>query len=229
MQFLIIEKLSDGTDYVVLGPMNWRPSFFTSCLRDDLEINFSVPMTCPEKAIFISDTVRIIPVSEPIITDNYNSKLQNLIGPRYEFFEDRANMFLDPEDKPIEIVKKELKEIISSNRYRYETKGITSTIQGKEIQLSTSRENRDIFLNSYQSGKDSISWKFGDSFFVLSNEELKILSEEISNHVQSTFNWEHNKQLEIDGKTNLEDLDKVSLVSENELWEPKIQNYINTP
>lgn len=223
MQFLIVEKLSDGTDYVVLGPMNWRPSFFTSCLRDDLEINFNVPMTCPEKAIFITDNVKIVPVRDTIITDSYNEKIQELQGPFYTFFEDYVEIRYKPVDKPIEIIKDNLKKQIASNRYKYETKGIEVSLNGSIINITTSRNEREIFLQAYQLGKDNINWKFGESFLTLSNQDLKVIVDSISSHVQSTFDWEKLKQEEIDSKTTTKDLDNVSLISDNFNWEPSLE------
>ena len=91
--YLLIEKTHDNMDFVLLGPMEWRPRFFQSCLRDDLEIDFNVPLSNDKgEAIIINDIARIIPIIDLGITSECNPKMQRLIGPKYNFFETYAEM-----------------------------------------------------------------------------------------------------------------------------------------
>lgn len=219
--FLIVEKLQDGTDLVHLGPMNWRPSFFKSCLRDDLEIDFSVPLSNDSyDCIVVSDTVKIIPIREAYTVGDYNSKIHQLVGPYYNFYTDYAEMYHNVENKPVEVVKSELKQVIAANRYKYEIMGITVTIQNTPISVLTSRGDRDLYLQAYQMGKDGISWKFEDQFLTVSNAELGQIVVAVTDHVQAAFDWEYSKQNEIDSKTTVAELDTVSLVSDNPIWQP---------
>lgn len=221
--YLLIEKTHDGMDFVHLGPMNWRPRFFQSVLRDDLEIEYNVPLSNDSgTAIIINDIARIIPVTDIGITSEYNPKIHQLVGPKYNFFETYAEMYYDVEDKPLDAVKQELKSIIAANRYRYEVKGVFVTIQEKQIPLLTTREDRGLYLQAYQLGSDNINWKFGSEFLTLSNTELATIVETVSTHIQSVFDWESNKVAEIDACTNLQELNVLSLVSDNTDWEPQI-------
>jgi hypothetical protein len=221
--YLLIEKTHDGMDFVHLGPMNWRPRFFQSCLRDDLEIEFNVPLSNDtNEAIIINEIARIIPVIDIGLTSEYNPKIQRLVGPKYNFFETYAELYHDVEDKPIEVVREELKPIVAANRYRYEILGITVNIQDKDISILTTREDRGLYLQAYQLGKDGINWKFGNEFLTLSNDDLGIIVQDIANHVQNAFDWEANKIQEIDNTTTLSELNELKLVSDNILWEPVI-------
>jgi hypothetical protein len=221
MAYLIVEKLEDGTNLVHLGPMNWRPTFFQSCLRDDLEINFNVPISNDSgEVIIVSDTVKIIPVRDLELTSEFNQKIQNLVGPYYNFFDTYAEMYYNVKDKSVDVVKSELKPLIAANRYRYEVMGVTATIQNKEVHLLTNREDRALYLQAYQLGKDNINWKFGSEFLSLSNSDLGLIVQTVTTHIQSVFDWEASKYQEIDSKQTLEELDAIKLISDNPIWEP---------
>jgi hypothetical protein len=219
--YLLIEKTHDNMDFVHLGPMNWRPSFFQSVLRDDLDIEFKVPLSNDRgEAIIVNDIARIIPVIDIGITSEYNPKIQRLVGPKYNFSETSAEMYYDVEDKTVEVVKEELKPIIAANRYRYEVKGTTVIIQDKQLSVLTTREDRGLYLQAYQLGKDGVNWKFGSEFLTLSNADLATIVEAVSVHVQSVFDWESAKIAAIDACTTLEELNNLSLVSDNTDLEP---------
>jgi hypothetical protein len=229
MAYLIVEKLEDGTNLVHLGPMNWRPNFFQSCLRDDLEINFKVPLSNDTaETVIVSDTVKIIPVRDLGLTSEFNQKTQIAVGPYYNFFDTYAEMYHNIQDKSIDAVKSELKPIVAANRYKYEVMGVTTTIQNKEVFLLTSREDRALYLQAYQLGKDNINWKFGSEFLSLSNSDLGLIVQAVTNHIQAAFDWEASKYQEIDSKQTLEELDAVKLISDNPIWEP-VTPEINPP
>lgn len=219
--YLLIEKTHDGMDFVHAGPMQWRPRLFQSILQDDLEIDFIVPLSNDNgQAIIVNEIARIIPVVDIGIVGEYNPKIHQLVGPKYNFSELSAEMYHIVEDKPIDVVKDALKSIIAANRYRYEVKGITVTIQNKELFVLTTREDRGLYLQAYQLGKNDVNWKFGGEFLLLSNAELGIIVESIAVHIQSVFDWEHTKIIAIDNCTTVQELDSLSLVSDNPNWEP---------
>lgn len=212
--FIIVENQS-----VILGPMPWRSSFFQSCLLDDLEIQFEVPKTnSNSEVIIVSDSVKIMPVSDLGIIGDFNGKIQHTNGPYYNFYDQYAEVYYTPQDKPIDFVKSELKQIVTDNRYKYEISGIKITIQGKEVIALTNRGERDIYLQAYQLGKDTVTWKFGSEFLILSNSDLGLIVTAVSNHVQDTFNWESGKYSEIDAYTTLAELNSVVLESDNQDW-----------
>jgi len=222
--FLVIEKTQDGMDFVHLGPMNWRPRLFQSVITDDLEIDFTIPLSNDNnEPIIINDIARIIPVTDVGVTGSYNPKIQQLVGPYYNFFETYAEHYQKVEDKPLDVIRSELKRVIASNRYRYEIMGTAVTIQNQTINVLTTREDRGLYLQAYQLGKDEVNWKFGDIFLILSNSDLGIIVNAVANHVQSAFDWENRKNIEIDSATTLEDLDYIKLISDDPAWEPAVE------
>jgi len=226
MNYLIIEKTHDGRNFVHLGPKPWNQRIFQSVISDDFDLDFKVPISNDtNQPIIINEKIRIIPILDDLgITAPLNSKIQKVIGPYYEYnFEETfAKIYFNVVDKLIEEVKDELKLIISSNRYRYEILGITVRIQNQNVTALTTREDRGLYLQAYQLGKDGISWKFGNTFLTVSNEDLGIIVNAIADHVQSVFDWEQQKVQEIDNATSLESLDLISLISDNPLWEQNL-------
>jgi hypothetical protein len=221
MAYLLIEKLNDGTDLVVLGPMEWRPRFFQSCLRDDLEIDFFVPLSNDtNEAIIVNEIARIVPVADIGIVGEYNPKIQHLAGPYYNIFDTRAESYHTVQDKSIDLIKDELKLLVAANRYRYEIIGTPITIQSVVVPLLTTREDRGLYLQTYQLGKDLINWKFGSIFLTVSNADLKLIVDAISSHIQAAFDWESLKIAEMNGLTTIDQLNNMSLVSDNVTWEP---------
>lgn len=221
--FIIVENQS-----VILGPMPWRPTYFKSVLLDDLEIDYNVPLSnANNDPIIISESVQILPVTEIGVIGELNNKIQFANGPYYNFYPTYAEYYYLPENKSIDLVKSEFKQIVAANRYKYESMGITVTIQGKDVFVFTSRGDRDIYLQAYQMGKTDVNWKFGDEFLVLTNADLGSIVLAVSTHVQNTFDWESGKVSEIDACTTLAELDTLVLKSDNSDWEKEegmIQN-----
>lgn len=224
--FLIVEKLQDDTNHIILGPMSWRPTFFQNVLLDDLEIKFNVPLSNDKnELIIVSDTVKIYPVRTDLgVVGDFNEKIHHTNGPFYNFYEDYVEIYHIPRPKEIETIKSELKNIVANNRWKYEVKGISHTIQGQEVKLITNRGERDLYLQAYQLGKDGINWKFGDTFLTLSNTELGDIVTAVTTHIQSVFDWEAEKNVEIDSKETAEELIGISLVSDNINWESQTFN-----
>lgn len=213
--FLIVENES-----VVLGPMEWRKNYFESCLRDDCDISFLLPKTNPDRTPFIvSETVRIIPVTDIGISNSFDPETQWLNGPFYNFFEDRAEMYHTAYDKPLEVFKNEKKAEVAASRYKYENGGIFLTIQNQEVFVYTSREDRNIYIQAFQLGADQVSWKFGEIFLTLSNEELGYIVSQSMIHIQAVFDWEKVKRNEIDATSTLEEVKMIQTISDNPNWE----------
>lgn len=218
--FIITEKQLDDTIMVILGPMPWLPTRFKNCLLDDLEIEYTLPSSNDNnEVISITENVKIYPVVDLGPNSEYNPKLQHLNGPFYNYYEDRAEVYYVPFDKPIEIVKEELKLLVAANRYKYEIIGISHTIQSQSVRLYTSREDRVLYLQAYQLGVTGVNWKFGTEFLTLSNAELGGIVSAVMTHVQNVFDWESSRVAEIEACETLEELDLVSVVSSNTDWE----------
>lgn len=224
MQYIIVEK-NNNENFVILGPMNWRPTYFKNCLFDDLEIEFDVPLSNDDgTVVIVNENVSILPVVELPINQEYNSKIQFPQGPYYNFYETYAEIYYIPEDKNIDIVKTELKAQVAANRYQYEVKGITTTIQEQEVFIWTNREDRALYLQAYQLGANNVGWKFGSKFLTVTNAELGQIVSVCMAHVQAVFDWEGSVVSSINAATTLSELDLISTESDNPNWNPPLIN-----
>jgi hypothetical protein len=204
MKYVLVQN----NETVILGPIFWNFRMFQSELRDEFDLEVSIPQS-NEGVYKINEGFSIIPVEETV--PSHNTKIEQLAGPFYTFTDTLATASYNVVPKSIESVKSELKTIVASNRYGKEVAGTKVTIQGKEISVSTTRGDRDIFLQALQLGADGKNWKFDEGFFVLSIAELQSIVGAIVGTVQGAFDWEASKISEIDSAESLEVLDAINL------------------
>ncbi len=204
MKYVLVQN----NETVILGPIFWNFRMFQSELRDEFDLEVSIPQS-NEGVYKINEGFSIIPVEETV--PSHNTKIEQLAGPFYTFTDTLATASYNVVPKSIESVKSELKTIVASNRYGKEVAGTKVTIQGKEISVSTTRGDRDIFLQALQLGADGKNWKFDEGFFVLSIAELQSIVGAIVGTVQGAFDWEASKINEIDSAESLEVLDAINL------------------
>lgn len=210
MKFLLIEK---PTNIIHLGPMNYSKNMFKYSLEEDLEItDFELPISLTDRLV-ISEKAEIVPceVTEP----SYNTKIERLNGPYWDYSNpDLAQGSYLVEPKPLLDVQGKLKEVVANNRWKKEIAGIKVTIQENELSISTTRGDRDIYLQALQLGADNKIWKFPEGFFTLSLADLQVIVYAIVNHVQTVFDWEAQTVNEIMSTSDLQLLDKMDLGEE---------------
>jgi hypothetical protein len=210
-----------SNNQVILGPMEWRKTFFENALMDELEISHTLPLNNTGTYYVVDTTTRFVPV-EFTPNPEYNPKIQFLHGP---FWDIRANKCVGSyvvENYTVEAVKNMLKEKLADMRWKFESKGVIVTIQGVDLFVTTARVERDIYAQAFQLGSNGATWKFGDKWIVLSNAELGTIVQAIMTHVQNAFLIESNKVVEINDATTLPQLDAITFT---ELELPKPQGF----
>lgn len=227
--FVIVEN-----EYVILGPMEWRPTFFQNTLLDDLGIEFGVPHSnIVRRPIQVTDTVRIL-AFDGYTHPSINNKIQEYEGPYWNFTEDSATGYFTAVDKSVSTVKGELKNSAASRRWEKETSGLKFTVQDINVWLYTDREKRTAYSNGVagqwkvqlagsallmriagsnepQVVEEEVDGPAGESWITLTSEDLTAMTAAIQSHVQDAFNWEAAKVAEIDSKETLADLDAVEI------------------
>lgn len=199
-------------DNIILGPVNWNHRFFNSVIEDDTGVVVNITPDTKNNLPFEFENIKIRPVQ--IINEELrNPKIQKLNGPFWTFYPDRAEAKWIVIDKPIELVKYELSNSITNERYNKETAGFKTTIQGQEVFIDTSRGNRDIFFQKLlmMEDTDTVNWKFPETWLTLTKSDLGTIVQLGANHIQSCFDWEVQKLTEINNCTTLEELDQIDL------------------
>jgi len=196
---------------VILGPMRWNRFRFENTIQEECEVSATLPdRNDALSSITISDEVHILPVEfqqEP----PFNSKIEILHGPFWEFTPEKAIGHYEVVPMPIEAVKNQLKSQAAAERYARETKGVKIEIQGVEITVDTDRNSRNVFAQRLiiTNENDTLAWKFPEAWMTLSKTELTSIVVAGAEHVQQQFDWEKEKVAEIEACTTLEKLDGV--------------------
>jgi hypothetical protein len=198
-------------NYVIIGPRLWNKLLFEEALQEECDITYTLPTRNDDGTPYIiSDTVKILPITS-LPEPAFNSKIQRLDGPYWNFSDTIAEMYFTVGDLPIDAVKNNLIALVAANRYSAEVGGIKMTIQGTEVSIDTNRGARDIFFQGYSvlGDTETVNWKFPECWMTLSKAELGTIVESIKAHVQTCFNWEQNKQVEINACQTLDQLNNI--------------------
>jgi hypothetical protein len=199
-------------DEVLLGPINWNPRYIASVLQSDLDLDQAPTILASDEQRVPYDilpNVRVRKVNE--VYAELNAKTQRHEGPFWTYDNDEATATWTAVDKPIDLVKGELKTLVAAERYIRENAGITLTVQNVPVWCDTSRGNRDIFFQKYavMGENDTVNWKFPNTWLTLTKAELGIIVASGTAYIQGCFDWEETKSVEIDACTTLAQLDAI--------------------
>lgn len=197
---------------VINGPRAWNYRSFESTLEEDLEIAFKLPMSKTDEDVIVIDENTKIYAAE-LVYQSYNSKIEYLHGPFWDFTSGKAIGTFQIVANEIEAIKNTLKDRVTANRWRKEVAGTTATIQSTVVTVDTARGNRDIFVQKYllMGENDTVQWKFPEGWLTLSKSELGTAVSAGAIHVQSQFEWEAAKLSEIDACTTAQALNVIEL------------------
>lgn len=199
-------------DRVIAGPRSWARYFFESVLRNDLEIEYTLPNTKTDSdPIEIAPGVRILPAV--LIEQPYNNKIEYLHGPFWNFDNNIATGTYEIRQNELEAIKNALKRQIAINRYIKEIKGVKTTIQNTEVTVDTARGSRDIFIQKLLLMPDgtTVRWKFPEGWLTLTKPELQAAVAAGAMYVEQQFLWESGVSQQIDACTTAEELDVIDL------------------
>lgn len=199
---------------IVYGPANFNYAMFNHIITEELELESNLPTILPVNEVHIVDAnTSVIPAELTYIS--YNSKIEQLSGPFWDISETKAIGHFEIANKSVDSIKNELKQIVTANRYLVETADFTTTIQGTEVIVEGSRENKTIFLISYSALPDTgtFTWKFpkSNNFVMCSKADILSIIQLFVAQTQSAFDFESEKFNEIDACITIEELDSVIL------------------
>lgn len=197
-------------DEVLLGPIEWNPRFISSVLQSDLDLNYQPNILASDEQKVPYEVLRNVWIRRVTYNnEEHNPKIHTLMGPYWTYNGDEAIAEYRKQDKPLDIVKSELKQLVTARRYEKEIAGVKVTIQGIEVTVDTARGSRDVFVQKYllMGDNDTVEWKFPETWLTLTKSDLGLAVQAGVAHVQSQFSWENAKFNEIDACTTLEELD----------------------
>jgi hypothetical protein len=191
-------------DNIVAGPFDWNARRFTLELLEEYGIKSDLPANSNNQSFEINETLKLLPVNS-VVHKEYDTRTQQLVGP-VPVVADGLKLTYTIADRDIDVVKAELVQELAANRYNYEVKGVEVSLGATTILVPTDRESRNTLLQCLALSVFDKSWKFGSSWVVLSSSDLKTVVDAILAHVQSAFDWEQAKLVELADISLLEDL-----------------------
>jgi len=204
---------------VILGPIVYSKARFIDALQD-LEIACTLPYSTDD-AIIIDETTGIYPTL-PIITPENDPLFEQLVGPTFTIVDNKVQYTYTKQDRNLDHIKSDMQSLIAATRWKYETTGITISVQNNSVWIPTAKGDRDIFLQSMQLGIDNVNWKFDKVWLTITNADLVTIVAAILAKIQSCFDWEATKVLEINACNIMAELKQLELV--NPEWELKNSN-----
>lgn len=200
---------------VILGPMKWNKNRFQNEIEEECEVIATLPDVNAGEVVIVNENIKIYPV-QTTQDPPFNSKIEFLNGPFWEFTETHAISSYVVQPKSIPAVQNELKNILAQERWKKEIKGVKVTTQSLEVTADTNRGTRDIFVQQYllMGESDTVMWKFPEAWLNLSKSDLGLIVATGANHVKDAFVWEEQLAAQIDACTTLNELDALVIVEE---------------
>lgn len=204
--------LLDGTR-IIIGPRDWSPKYFEYFLKTEYDINLQLPESSITEPFVINEQLRIVPTGF-LESPTVDPLFEQLAGPRFSFDElgNHIAQFYTQEFD-ISTVKQNLKTEIAKVRWVSETTNITCNINGKVLTLYTDKESRAAYSQAYMMAQDDYLavWKFPEGFISLNKLDLQQILNEINFYVQACFDWEAEKNNEIESKSTVAELRTIIL------------------
>lgn len=199
-------------DQVLLGPINFNTRLINSVILDDTEILVSVvPSMESQVPLNLGNGIKIRTAVET--KPSYNTKTHMINGPFWTFDETTGTASYVVLEKPLDMVRRELKEKVKENRYKKEVAGAKVTIQGQLVTVETDRDVRGLFVQQFLLLPENgiTRWKFPEMWLDLTKADLGACVAGGVSVVQGAFDWESAKGNEIDAANTLVWLDSIDL------------------
>ncbi len=200
-------------DQVLLGPIGWNSRMFNSVIEEDTEIVTNIlPSDFKNVPLDLESGLKIRETKET--RDVINPKIEMHNGPFWTFDAAFGTANFIKVDKPLDLIKSELKALLASERYRREQLGTKVTIQNIEVTIDTARGSRDVFVQQYllMPVDGTTTWKFPEGWLTLTKADLGACVSAGVTHVQAQFGWEAAIVVQIESAIDAATLDALEIV-----------------
>ena len=196
---------------VIMTQPFWNSRMFTVCLDEDLGIQRRVLLAEEDDVPLQIDTdTRIVRYYE--FKPDYNSKIEWLDGPIYQFVENTVVASFNKRPLELSIAKENLKKLLPQARYAKEVKRLSVEVTGGVKTFLIDRDTRNALAQKSQIVGDSVvNWKFEHGWEQLAKSDIDSILAQIDQHVQDAYDWEYSKTLEIDNCQTLEEIDAIKI------------------
>lgn len=205
MEIALINK-----DSLILGPMGFNVRMINFDL-EDLEIEDRItPQSYTDLPIHFSDNETHLVLIEKIIPE-HDPKYHNVGNFTWEIIKEnntptKVVLTYPIINKTLEEVKNIRKLEIAPCRREKENTTITVNLNGTQVEVSTSREERLLLASKLAASPGPHNYKFINTWLEVTTEQLQTIVSEIDVKVQEAFDWELAKLQEIDACVTINDV-----------------------
>lgn len=208
-------------DVVVYGPVHWHSDLMNNYLeKNGASGNFPHDIVARQSGL--------LPIEKPLIVNEnikiYKAELQNE-QPEESLYTLNGNIIWDFSsgiaigtyvaiDKELDEVKKLLLQTVEINRNNKEISGLTVTLDNEEYKIFSGPISRLNLLEKHNlmQENDTCVWKFMDNKWATVNKtQVLYLYNSILDFVKNLQQWEHDKTVEINNATTVDQLKEISL------------------
>jgi hypothetical protein len=195
---------------LILGPMGFNVRMINSEL-EELEIEETITSQSYQNLpIHFSDGLtHLLPLEREV--PSHDSKYHNVGNFTWEIIEEngvptKVLLTYPIIDKTLEEVKMLRKQEVAPYRKEKENTTITVTVNGTEVNVSTSREERILLASKIAAASGPYNYKFKNTWLEITTEQLQTIVSQIDVKVQEAFDWELGKLQEIDNCQTIDDV-----------------------
>jgi hypothetical protein len=196
--------------------MSWNRGIFQGSLAKE-KIIAQLPRVPPDTwPLTVNEHAFIVPAQEDRPT--LNPLVEYYYGPTWDIHTDLAMAGYQVMDQPVASMQMNLKALAADERYKKEVAGTQHTVQGETVTLDTSREGRNIFVQtlSIMADTHTVNWKFPECWLTLTKSELADVVMAGAAHIQACFEWEKQISDQIDAAETKAQLLAIEIVSVSE-------------
>lgn len=203
---------------LILGPIGYNYRLINSEL-EELEIEERVnPRSYLEIPLRIDENTFLLPIIQRI--PEYNSITHTISDFTWNILRDENDIPIEVEfnyaakEKSLDAVKIEKKREVSILRKSKENRIIDIEIDNNIIETSTSREERAVLVSKMLSSPGPYNFKFKNGVWLeITSQNLGNIIQQIDTKVQEAFDWELQKNIEIENCQTVEEVYNVVLES----------------
>lgn len=199
-----------NNDSLILGPMGFNVRYINSEL-ENLEVEERIsPQSYTNLPIHFSDGETHLVLIEKNIPE-HNPQYHNIGNFSWEIIKENdipvKVLLTHPiTDKTLEEVKELKKQEVAPYRREKENSTISVDLDGTQVEVSTSREERLLLASKLAATPESHNFKFKNTWLEVTAEHLQTIVSEIDIKVQEAFDWELAKLQEIDACETIDDV-----------------------
>lgn len=204
---------------LLLGPIKFNYSMINSEMEELELIERITPTSYSNLPIHFTDGLTHLLPCEQIIPP-YDGKYQYVGNFTWDIVNDENNIPIKVNfnypivDKTLDDVKEYRKKQIAPERRRRENTILTLLVNGSEVQVSTSREERLLLSSKITADPLTHNYKFLNGWKIVSIDDLRYIVSQIDIKVQEAFDWEFAKTQEIDSCTTIDEVYSVIIREE---------------